>query len=186
MKCLSLWQPWATLMEIGAKRNETRSWETLHRGPLAIHAAKKWTRELSTIACAGPFSAALLRQDDVLYISEALRRIPFGCILCVVDLIDCVRITATNAPAGDEYAFGDYTPGRFMWHTANLRRLPTPIPYRGAQGLFEIPDDLLNTDVPPEGRIPQPSPALTPREGFASKSQTQGAHHDSNADGAAA
>lgn len=28
MKLLSLWEPWATLMAIGAKRIETRSWQT--------------------------------------------------------------------------------------------------------------------------------------------------------------
>lgn len=30
---ISLWQPWATLMAIGAKTIETRSWSTRHRGP---------------------------------------------------------------------------------------------------------------------------------------------------------
>ncbi len=39
MKALTLWQPWATLVAIGAKRVETRSWSTSYRGPLAIHAA---------------------------------------------------------------------------------------------------------------------------------------------------
>lgn len=40
MKGLSLTQPWATLVAIGAKRIETRIWATSYRGPLAIHAAK--------------------------------------------------------------------------------------------------------------------------------------------------
>ena len=40
MKVLSLWQPWATLMAIGAKKIETRHWYTRYRGPLVIHAAK--------------------------------------------------------------------------------------------------------------------------------------------------
>lgn len=40
MKALSLWQPWASLVAIGAKTIETRSWSTSYRGPLAIHAAK--------------------------------------------------------------------------------------------------------------------------------------------------
>lgn len=41
MKGLSLWQPWATLVGVGLKRVETRSWATSYRGPLAIHAAKR-------------------------------------------------------------------------------------------------------------------------------------------------
>lgn len=38
MKILTLTQPWATLVAIGAKHIETRSWGTAYRGPLAIHA----------------------------------------------------------------------------------------------------------------------------------------------------
>src|SRR3954451_22243677 len=37
---LTLTQPWATLVAIGAKQIETRSWGTSYRGWLAIHAAK--------------------------------------------------------------------------------------------------------------------------------------------------
>lgn len=36
MKVLSVLQPWASLIAIGAKRYETRSWRTDHRGPIAI------------------------------------------------------------------------------------------------------------------------------------------------------
>jgi hypothetical protein len=41
MKALTLWQPWASLIALGAKTIETRSWSTKYRGPLAIHAAKR-------------------------------------------------------------------------------------------------------------------------------------------------
>ncbi len=41
MKAITLWQPWASLIAIGAKKIETRSWATKYRGPLAIHAAIK-------------------------------------------------------------------------------------------------------------------------------------------------
>lgn len=41
MKAITLWQPWATLIRAGAKTIETRSWATSHRGPLAIHAARR-------------------------------------------------------------------------------------------------------------------------------------------------
>lgn len=41
MKALTLWQPWASLVALGVKTIETRSWSTKYRGPLAIHAAAK-------------------------------------------------------------------------------------------------------------------------------------------------
>ena len=40
-RTLSLWQPWASMIAVGLKRHETRSWETSYRGLLAIHAAKR-------------------------------------------------------------------------------------------------------------------------------------------------
>lgn len=39
MKALTLTQPWASLVALGEKRIETRSWGTSYRGELAIHAA---------------------------------------------------------------------------------------------------------------------------------------------------
>ena len=38
MKALTLHQPWATLIALGVKTIETRSWRTNYRGPIAIHA----------------------------------------------------------------------------------------------------------------------------------------------------
>lgn len=40
-KALTLWQPWASLVALGVKTIETRSWSTAYRGPLAIHAAAR-------------------------------------------------------------------------------------------------------------------------------------------------
>src|SRR5689334_7632055 len=42
MKVLTLYQPYATLVVIGAKRIETRSWPMSHRGDLLIHAALEY------------------------------------------------------------------------------------------------------------------------------------------------
>lgn len=43
---LSLWQPWASLIALGVKTIETRSWSTQYRGPLAIHAGAKKPRNV--------------------------------------------------------------------------------------------------------------------------------------------
>jgi activating signal cointegrator 1 len=40
VKALTLHQPWASLIAVGAKRIETRNWATDYRGPLAIHASR--------------------------------------------------------------------------------------------------------------------------------------------------
>ena len=59
MKAISLWQPWATLIAVGAKRLETRSWESRYQGELAIHAAKRWTADEQDLIQASPFREAL-------------------------------------------------------------------------------------------------------------------------------
>jgi hypothetical protein len=59
MKAISLWQPWATLVAIGAKTIETRGWSTSYRGPIAIHAAKKLIPDFGSICHSEPFSSAL-------------------------------------------------------------------------------------------------------------------------------
>src|SRR5437660_12667474 len=44
---ISLWQPWASLIALGLKRFETRSWPLRKYSPrmsYAIHAAKRWTK----------------------------------------------------------------------------------------------------------------------------------------------
>src|SRR6202030_3531482 len=59
MKTLTLTQPWATLVALGAKRIETRSWRTSYRGPLAIHAAKRMPKAAISLCWDTPFRAAL-------------------------------------------------------------------------------------------------------------------------------
>lgn len=41
MRGLTLHQPWASLVGLGVKTIETRSWSTAYRGPLAIHAGAR-------------------------------------------------------------------------------------------------------------------------------------------------
>lgn len=133
MKALSLWQPWATLVAIGAKQWETRGWSTSYRGPLLICAAKR-PMDLATrgIVKLSPFRDVLA--DVVL---------PFGAALCVVNLRD-VEPAEDVAPrlSWNEFHFGNYAPGRFAWRLDCLRPLPEPIPIVGRQGLFNVPADI--------------------------------------------
>lgn len=149
MRILTLTQPWATLMAIGAKTYETRSWGTKYRGSIAIHAAKGWPDEYKRMCVHNePFSTTLAEAGFTNL--RSLLEVT-GHILCVVDLVDVLPTHgfvnthrfahgALPAPALHEEAFGDYTPGRFAWATTNLRRLPVPVPATGAQGLREIGD----------------------------------------------
>lgn len=138
MKALSLWQPWASLMAAGLKTIETRHWPTRYRGLLMIHAAKR----LMSVEEHGLLwdwqVEGLVPQD----FGGAPFSLPFGAIVAVVDLVYC--LPTTEIIVGErEQAFGNYSTGRWAWITRNPRAVNPPIPYRGRQGIFEIPDEIL-------------------------------------------
>lgn len=141
IKALSLWQPWASLIALGAKKFETRSWKTSYRGPLLICASKKnFQPEIYT----AEFLKAL-RFHGFFWSLDS--RIPFGEALCVVDLAGCLLcgLEINRASVNEhERLFGDFTPGRYAWKLENVRAI-APFPVRGRQGLFEveIPEGLI-------------------------------------------
>lgn len=135
MKAASLWQPWASAMALGLKGNETRHWWTSYRGPLAIHAAKKWTKELRDFA------------EEMGLSGE----IPLGAFVAIGDLVDVVRTESIREKLTElERSWGDYSDERYCWIFENVRALAAPIPFKGMQGLFEVPDELLGrASLPP-------------------------------------
>jgi activating signal cointegrator 1 len=115
MRALSLWQPWASLIFDGRKTIETRDWEMLYRGPLAIHASKKVDAE----ACYKFGYSALT--------------IPRGAVLCIVEVKNCVRFPSPLTPPD---AYGDFHDGRFGFLLTMLRKLDPPILAIGHQKIW--------------------------------------------------
>jgi hypothetical protein len=138
IRVISLWQPWASLVVIGAKTWETRSWDTSYRGPLAIHAAKRWTPAQRALIARDPFKSALM--------AAGIYELPLGKILGKVDLVNtalCVQGSVVFPVGGDsiiiqepERSFGDFSPGRYAWLLENPERLAVPIPASGRQGFW--------------------------------------------------
>jgi len=104
---LSLKQPWANLIRDGRKTIETRTWATSYRGELLLCASKMPRIE------------------------------PFGCAICLVELIDCRPMRRKDWRAA---CIEPYEPA-FGWHLANIRPVP-PVPVRGSLQIFsvELPD----------------------------------------------
>lgn len=161
MKALTLTQPWATLVAIGTKKIETRSWSTNYQGPLAIHAAKKMDRFARGVWVNEPFLSAL--KDHLVDVTDGIigtsyqlieERLHLGCVLATCTLVKCYRIPPVEKretlwPLGGhpivlppyssdwDYHFGDYSPGRYAWILADVKQLSATIPARGALGLWE-------------------------------------------------
>ena len=49
---------------------------------------------------------------------------------------------AVPLPTGNDLAFGDYSPSRYAFKLEQIRALPEPIPFRGSQGLWNVPEDV--------------------------------------------
>lgn len=157
MKALPLWQPWASLVVCGAKRVETRGFSPSRLGlrdgqRLAIHATKAWgnprlggmdVAEFVMLCTSSPFRHVLLGAGFRSY-----GDLPRGALVGVCVLDHATEITADFAAKlavtnPTEYHFGDYTPGRWAWALRDVQALPAPIPFRGSQGAFDVPDTLL-------------------------------------------
>ncbi len=146
MKALTLTQPWAALVAIGAKRIETRGWATPHRGRVAIHAAKRWTVDDRLVVADPTFLDALAVWwgPDLTHCLDRLDQ-QRGHVIAVTSILDCVpvedhrvMVRLDSRPGGDtEEAFGNYAPGRWAWLLGGVEILRHPTPARGMLGLWE-------------------------------------------------
>lgn len=162
MKALTLLQPWATLVAIGAKKIETRSWSTSYRGPLAIHASKGFPKDAQHLCFQEPFRSHLGEYVNLGEPYFGNHKFSLGCVVATCELINVVQIDndaqwvnpIKQSPVfkrpidlaykripprerSAEFVFGDYTPGRYAWILANVQSLPNPIPAKGRLGLWE-------------------------------------------------
>jgi len=141
MKTLSLLQPWASLVVMGVKKIETRSWKTDYRGPLLIHASLG--KKGSLLSAEAPFKKFI----------KAFKSLPFGSVIGVVLLEDVVPVEhlllsdhELASLTMEEKAFGDYSKGRYAWLLTDPKIFDHPIPVKGTLGLWEfhIPPSVQN------------------------------------------
>lgn len=133
MKSISLWQPWATLVAIEAKRYETRSWFTPYRGPLLIHAAKRFQMEERRLCLIHPFWEVLEQAGH-----KSTYDMPLGAYVAVAHLTEIIPTEVIrDSLSKQERAFGNYASGRYAWKLERVKAFPEPISARGYQGLWD-------------------------------------------------
>lgn len=135
MRALTVWQPWASLLAIGDKKNETRGRHTNIRGQVAIHAAKKPLKEIEPLMEPGVLELANKLLAPIL---DRNGQLPLGCIVGTGNLVDCILIDEeflkTLSPM--ERLFGDYTLGRYAWVFRDVKYFKDPILAKGGQGFW--------------------------------------------------
>lgn len=132
---VSLWQPWATAIALGAKRYETRSWNPRRTHLLAIHAAKHWTSTEAHL-----LHEFRRRLPDIEWPDE----MPFGAVLCVCEWKAIHRTEDVRASLSpQELALGNYGDGRYAWELDVIHRFQ-PVPCVGAQSIWKwrVPQNL--------------------------------------------
>lgn len=156
MKAITVRQPWAWAIMHGGKdvENRTRNIAGSYRGPLVIHTGLRYDFDANIWALAPNAPGARGRYHR--------NQWAHGAALGMVDLVGVhiSRMSLTAGAYGEPVCFDDHTPIGLLcskWAQydeigiahlvlANPRPFPEPIPYKGALGLWNFPDELL-----PEG-----------------------------------
>jgi hypothetical protein len=142
LPCLSIRQPWASLILKAGKDIENRNWPTRRRGRIFVHAAKGMTRDEHEDAIAfavaairaDPRNADTAKQTTLRDLGFDLEALPRGGIIGSVEIVDCVRSSTSPWFVGD-YGF--------------VLRDPRPLPFvpwKGALGFFGVPASSLNAE----------------------------------------
>ena len=125
MKVLTLIQPWATLIALGEKRIETRSWRTNYRGTIAIHAGKK----IDKPSMLDPFYISVLKKHGITIP-------PTGQIIAICNLIDVLPTEKIRSQLQEKKIyFGNYSDNRFAWILDDVKTI-TPVKAKGKLGLW--------------------------------------------------
>src|SRR5690606_28490894 len=122
MKALTVRQPWAWAIANGYKTVENRTWNTTHRGQVAIHAAARWDRETTTARVFELTGAYVLKTD----------------VSAIVAVVDVVGVCTAQDCGCGPWAI----PGQRHWQLVNAQALPDPAPCKGRLGLWDLPADV--------------------------------------------
>ncbi|HWE00661.1 MAG TPA: hypothetical protein VG345_16535 [Bryobacteraceae bacterium] len=135
MKAITLTEPWATLVLLGAKKIETRSWACYYfNRPIAIHSAKRYPkREFAPLVNTEPFRSAL-RPGGVYCHPEN----NCGQVIGIASFVACCHVELIRDKLSEnELAFGNYEANRYAFQLGPIKRLAHPIPATGKLGLWE-------------------------------------------------
>lgn len=134
MKAITIHQPWASLIAIGAERYETRSWKTVHRGYIAIHASQMWSKEQEFVW------NKLRDMPETAHIPEIA---PLGAIICVCELVNCIPVEQIRDQLShDDKIWGRHEDGWYVWELRVMKILREPVPAPSKNGLWTWEYDL--------------------------------------------
>ncbi|XP_065866703.1 uncharacterized protein [Euphorbia lathyris] len=170
-QCLTMHQPWASLLIYGIKRIEGRSWPAPIRGRLWIHAASRVPEE-ATIKAMEDFYREIYAVNGITDIKFP-EHYPVSRLLGCVEVVGCVR--------GEEVASWEAIPegvrleGQtdFCWLCERPQKLLVPFEMRGFKGVYNLGRKIHEAAVrgltPVKGPMPVRFPLPNPCDPFSLK-----------------
>ena len=123
MKCLSIKEPFASLIINGYKKYEFRSWKTNYRGKILIHASKSYDK-----VAVKRFEKLNLKYSPGYIIGEA-------------EIVDCIIITKEfedNLINENKLIYGGSSDRKgYAWVLSNIKRYDELNKVNGKLGLWE-------------------------------------------------
>lgn len=140
MKAITVKQPWASLIVMGIKPIENRTWKTNFRGRVLIHAGKGKQYSIHQLLSIDQKRAF---EKAVGYEYDFNKMFPKGAIIGSVEIVDCIQDSASmwaENIAINKYIDGELVDTKFMWHwvLANPIIFPVPIPAKGKLSFWEF------------------------------------------------
>ena len=137
MRALTLHRPWSFAVAHLGKDVENRGWRTNYRGLLAIHGGAKWSNDAASGIAR--INGRIFRADEKLNSGAG--------IVAVANLVDCHEARPETHSFEDIYAAACCESSwaqddGWHWVLANVRPLPEPVPCKGRQGLWRLPEDV--------------------------------------------
>ncbi|KAK6645801.1 hypothetical protein PHAVU_L001688 [Phaseolus vulgaris] len=169
--CLTMHQPWASLLVYGIKRVEGRSWPSPIKGRLWIHAASKVPDE-STIKAMEYFYREIYALNGVTDI-QFPQHYPVSRLLGCVEVVGCLT--------RDELACWEMVPEgvrleaqtNYCWLCERPQKLLIPFEMRGYQGVYNLERKIYDAAVrglsPVNSPLPVKFPLPDPRDPFSLK-----------------
>lgn len=139
--CLSMHQPWASLLVTGVKKHEGRTWETSHRGRMWIHAAAHQPSDDD------------IRDTENFYRSRGASRFPThyptSALLGCVTVDGCMDSDAYRAklPAEEQESSSEW-----VFLCSNPQVLVLPLPMDGQHKIFQLSRSVIDSVKRQAGR----------------------------------
>ncbi|XP_051129194.1 uncharacterized protein LOC127250082 [Andrographis paniculata] len=179
--CLTMHQPWASLLVYGIKRIEGRSWPAPIRGRLWIHAAGK-VPEPETIKAMEDFYREIYATNGITDITFP-EHYPVSRLLGCVDVVGCV--TCDELVSWEDVPSSVRLEGQtaLCWLCEKPQKLIVPFEMRGYQGVYNLERKIYEPAVRGLTSVRSPQPIKfslpNPRDPFSLKPGSLARHPES-------